>query len=52
MAIERIAYYTYKKEGQITERWLNLHDFHYDKIFSDKDCDAYSLRFPLVHNNI
>ena len=49
MAIERIAFYQYEKTGTITERWLDAHDFHYDKIFSDKDCEAYSTRFPVYY---
>ena len=47
MAVERIANYEYIKEGKITERWLDLNDFHYDKILSEKGNDAYSHRFPV-----
>lgn len=47
MAVERIAYYQYVKTGKITDRWLSMNDFHYDKIMSDKKCEAYSHRFPV-----
>lgn len=47
MAVERIAHYEYVKTGEITQRWLDLNDFHYDKIMSEKDNEAYSHRFPV-----
>lgn len=47
MSIERIAYFEYTKEDDITEKWLNEHGFFYDKMLSDKDDPAFSLRFPV-----
>lgn len=47
MAIERIAYYEYKLDKEVTKRWLDEHDFNYDKIMSSRDCVAYSVRFPV-----
>lgn len=45
--VERIAFYQYLIEEEITDRWLDIHDFHYDKYMSDKDVPAYSHRFSV-----
>lgn len=47
MAVERIANYSYIKTDEVTDRWLNLNDFFYDKIMSEKDNEAFSHRFPV-----
>lgn len=45
--MERMAEYEYVKTGRVDEQWLTANGFTFDKIRSDKECDAYTYRFPV-----
>lgn len=44
--LEQLPNYIYSKD-RITKKWLDRNGFLYNRILSDVDCDAYSLRFPV-----
>lgn len=44
--LDQLPYYTYSKD-KISKKWLDKNGFYYNKILSDSDDEAYSLRFPV-----
>lgn len=44
--MEQLTDATYIKP-EVTKQWLLSHDFHYNRLFSDKETEVYTYRFPV-----